>query len=182
MCCQYGHGLSFVYCGCLEICARIFIPFCYLNSANIVNLATSRVGVDCRGHLKRLIQTCLYIWMTMISIIKTMCENLGQPIFSLYIYTRTQISKSRMSFFNVFCFIESVLVKYINNVHLNKWLYLYLIGILFLEQRIFSFHLLLKGILHLRGFVRTATIYRIKSYFDILKSVYKSTLICWNKS
>jgi len=28
---------------CMEICARIFIPFCYSNSANKVNLATSHV-------------------------------------------------------------------------------------------------------------------------------------------
>jgi len=61
--CQYGHGLSFVFSGlvhCMEIGARIFIPFCYSNSPNIiVHLATSRVWVDCVGHLKRLIQSCL---------------------------------------------------------------------------------------------------------------------------
>ena len=66
---------------CLEICARIFVSY----FANIVNLATRYVGVDCRAQLKRLIQTCLNFWMTMISIIKTMCENPGQPILvSLY--------------------------------------------------------------------------------------------------
>jgi len=34
--------------------------------------------------------------------------------------THVVIKKSRMSFFDVFCFTESVLVKYINNVCLNK--------------------------------------------------------------
>jgi len=50
-----------------------------------------------------------------------------------------------MSFFNVFCFSESVLVYDINNVHLNKSLFLYLVGISFLEQIIFSFYHLLKS-------------------------------------
>ena len=44
-----------------------------------------------------------------------------------------------MSFFNVFCFIESVLVYDINNIRLNKWLFLYLVGISFLEQKNIQF-------------------------------------------
>ena len=40
-----------------------------------------------------------------------------------------------MSFFNVFCFIERVLVYDINNVRLNKWVFLYLVGILYLQRR-----------------------------------------------
>jgi len=50
-----------------------------------------------------------------------------------------------MSFFNVFRFFESVLVHDTNNVHLNKGLHLYLVGISFLEQKLFSFYLLLKS-------------------------------------
>ena len=67
--------------------------------------------------------------------------------YVLYIYTSTYIliRKSLMSFFNVFCFSESVLVYDINNVHLNKSLFLYLVGISFLEQKIFSFYHLLKS-------------------------------------
>ena len=67
--------------------------------------------------------------------------------YILYIYTSTYIliRKSLMSFFNVFCFSESVLVYDINNVHLNKSLFLYLVGISFLEQIIFSFYHLLKS-------------------------------------
>ena len=67
--------------------------------------------------------------------------------YILCIYTRTHIliQKSRMSFFNVFCFIESDLVYDINKVRLNKYVFLYLVGISFLEQQIFSFYLLLKS-------------------------------------
>ena len=39
-----------------------------------------------------------------------------------------------MSFFNVFCFIEIILIYDINNVRLNRGLFLYLVGISFLEQ------------------------------------------------
>ena len=50
-----GHVLSFVFSGlvhCMEICARIFIPFCYWNSANKVNLATIRVWGRLQGSLE----------------------------------------------------------------------------------------------------------------------------------
>ena len=69
----------------------------------------------------------------------------SRTAYILYIYTRTHIlmRKSRMSFFNVFCFLESVLVYDINNVRLNKWSFLYLVGILFLE--LFNCYLLLKS-------------------------------------
>jgi len=63
-----------------------------------------------------------------------------------------------MSFFNVFCCIESVLVYDINNVQVIISLFGCLVVILFLEQKIFSFYLLLKSF-HLRGLVRTATLY-----------------------
>ena len=48
--------------------------------------------------------------------------------YILYIYTKTHIliRKSCMSFSNVFWYIESVLVNDINNIRLNKWLYLLL--------------------------------------------------------
>ena len=46
--------------------------------------------------------------------------------------------------FNVF--IESILVYDIDSVRLNKWLFLYLVSISFLEQSIFSFYPLLKSI------------------------------------
>ena len=48
-----------------------------------------------------------------------------------------------MSLFSMFCLIESVLVNYINNVRLNKGLYLYLAGELFLEQKQISVYVLL---------------------------------------
>jgi len=47
--------------------------------------------------------------------------------------------------FNVFFIIESVLVNNINNVCLNKWSYLYLVGTSFFKQKIFRFYLLLKS-------------------------------------
>jgi len=48
-----------------------------------------------------------------------------------------------MSLFGMFCLIESDLVNDINNVRLNKGLYLYLAGELFLEQKQISFYVLL---------------------------------------
>ena len=79
--------------------------------------------------------------MTMISITKTMCEN---PV-SIYTRKHILIRKSRTSFFNVFCSIERVLVNDINKVRLNKEVNVYLVGISFLEQKLFSFYLLLKS-------------------------------------
>ena len=56
--------------------------------------------------------------MMKISIKRMIYENPGYPI--VYIRTHNVIKKSRMSFINVFCFIERVLVNDINDVRLNK--------------------------------------------------------------
>ena len=62
-----------------------------------------------------------------------------------------------MSFFNVFFFIENVLIYDFNDVCVNKLLFLYLVSISFLKQKIYVFYLLKFGIFHLRGLVRTGT-------------------------
>ena len=68
-----------------------------------------------------------------------------------------------MSFFNVFRFIESVLVHDTNNVHLNKGLHLYLVGISFLGEKIIQFLPSPEKLAFstLRGLVRTATICKL---------------------
>jgi len=44
-----------------------------------------------------------------------------------------------MSFFNVFFFIENVLIYDFNDVCVNKLLFLYLVSISFLKQKIYVF-------------------------------------------
>jgi len=94
---------------CMEICARIFIPFCYWNSANIVNLATSRVWGRLQGSLETTNSDLLELLDDADKYKKIDVQKSGTA-YSLYIYTRTHIliRKSRMSLFNVFCFIQSV--------------------------------------------------------------------------
>ena len=86
ICCQYA--IDWPLCIVAQYTAWKFtLAFVYhfVIQIQMVNLATSGVGVACRGHLKQLIQTCLNFWMMAISIRRTMCENPWQPIFSICI-------------------------------------------------------------------------------------------------